>query len=519
MLRTALALTALGVARSEGCLGNGDASCLASAEDAAASWVQMAVRSEAKSSGGVLVKAADEEGHFYSTRGGDGTRSNTFDWSVPMDFSKPAWVWKNKDDEQIRHSPLIDNEHNIYLSSTFKLRKYSKSGDLLWTFHSDEQCNTSPAIGKGRIFFRCAQNRPYQRVYGLSMDTGAILFNTTIPFKYGQDSQSVLLSGDHLIVPAVVKAQDGSDTVVAMNASSGDKLWHYTTDEIMWNFSPSTPGDGTLLFSSTCGHVFRLSLEGNLLWEAGPGHPTASGQCSSTGGGTLGPNGMFYVAHAQPQTDKPLGFMSSDHFLAAFNITNGNEVWRVKLDQPYGANQYMAVGYLSEGGPIAAVAAIGQNALLSPPMSADDLATYQSSPEVRKEMGVPTYVNAVLALDAATGEQLWRWDEPAWDHYAAAGDEVEYGTMASRAVRGEGAICLPDNQGIPLINTKDGTVIVSSAHNGNLTTIRDVNQNGKIEPEEVSAFAPHIGFLNSPSVAPGMLIAAPCWGDVYVFTE
>ena len=32
-----------------------------------------------------------------------------------------------------------------------------------------------------------------------------------------------------------------------------------------------------------------------------------------------------------------------------------------------------------------------------------------------------------------------------------------------------------------------------------------------------SVFSTHMCFLNSPSVAPGMLVAAPCWGAMYVF--
>ena len=32
-----------------------------------------------------------------------------------------------------------------------------------------------------------------------------------------------------------------------------------------------------------------------------------------------------------------------------------------------------------------------------------------------------------------------------------------------------------------------------------------------------SVFSTHMCFLNSPSVAPGMLVAARCWGPMYVF--
>jgi len=63
----------------------------------------------------------------------------------------------------------------------------------------------------------------------------------------------------------------------------------------------------------------------------------------------------------------------------------------------------------------------------------------------------------------------------------------------------------------------DGTVYASSSHDGGLRAIRDADRNGAIELSEVSTFETGNCFLNSPSVAPGMLVAAPCWGPMYVF--
>ena len=70
-----------------------------------------------------------------------------------------------------------------------------------------------------------------------------------------------------------------------------------------------------------------------------------------------------------------------------------------------------------------------------------------------------------------------------------------------------------------LINTKDGTVIASSSHKGNMTVIRDANKNGIIEDDETTAFPTGVAFLNGPAAAPGMLVASPCWGPMYVFRQ
>merc|ERR1711992_397734 len=84
-------------------------------------------------------------------------------------------------------------------------------------------------------------------------------------------------------------------------------------------------------------------------------------------------------------------------------------------------------------------------------------------------------------------------------------------------------ICLPDNQGIPVISG-DGTVYASSSHHGHLRAIKTKSVDGaaagearKLVATVESIFKPGNAFLNSPSLAPGMLVAAPCWGPTYVF--
>lgn len=128
-------------------------------------------------------------------------------------------------------------------------------------------------------------------------------------------------------------------------------------------------------------------------------------------------------------------------------------------------------------------------------------------------------VNAVVALDATTGNLLWRFDEKPWPYSSAAGDfgedfarrKEEQKTDPRREI-----MCLPDPQGIPLI-AGDGKVYSTSSHNGDMYAIQDLDGDGKISSDEVSTFNTSIGFLNSPALAEGMLVAAPCWGPVYIF--
>merc|ERR1711972_784310 len=115
----------------------------------------------------------------------------------------------------------------------------------------------------------------------------------------------------------------------------------------------------------------------------------------------------------------------------------------------------------------------------------------------------------VMAFDAATGATLWSSEEEPYDHVVGAGERDKHYSL-------DGEVCYPDAQGIPLISG-DGTVYTSSSHHGDLRALKDSNNDGVISPWEVSTFKTGRCFLNSPSMAPGMLVAAPCWGPMYVF--
>ncbi|CAE7547881.1 SHOC2 [Symbiodinium natans] len=155
--------------------------CLDTARDSAASWVQMKVGiAEATKAKATKAKGMDENGYFYTKRGGDVMGTNTIAWSVPQDFSQPAWTWNNELDEQIRHSPLLDDKKNIYVAGTTRLRKFSPDGKMLWLFQQDEPGHTSPTMGNGVIYFRVGCGLGHNRVYALSMETGEVLFNKTV---------------------------------------------------------------------------------------------------------------------------------------------------------------------------------------------------------------------------------------------------------------------------------------------------------------------------------------------------
>jgi len=451
---------------------------------------------------GVSLSAVAETPYPWSQRGRDYTQSSFTPLTAPTDLSTPTWSWPNPDDEQVRHSPLIDNNKDIYVSTGWKIRKFGSDADadgnpvIKWSLDTHLMV-ASPALYKGALYAVEHTSPESVNILSVNMSTGTVRWNETVNRKQDGDASSVFVYNDTILFAVQPDTKDAPSihNVYAADAADGHKLWEFAPDDALWNFAPSSPGDGTILFAGDCGRAYQVTFEGKLLWKNGP---ASTGMCG-TGGGAMGPNGVFYNVYNTESGESPKSFIS------ARSAQNGTVLWTKDVSHRNFAvgNQYPAVGMI--GGKLAVVAALGPNTAPSPelkPLTKDEL--------------LP---NSVLALDAETGKEIWRYDEAPWAHLMAAGDERILGRIVKKATNPKtDVMCLPDTQGIPLI-AGDGTVYMSSSHGGELRAINDKNGDGKIDPSEVSSFSTDNCFLNSPSLAQGMLVAAPCWGPMHVFKE
>jgi len=441
----------------------------------------------------------------WARRGRDAAMSSSTPYTAPSNFSVgPTWVWKNELDEEVRHSPLIDNNLNIYVTTATRIRKFSKHGKILWTWQSsphDGKMASGPALYKGAIFAVTTGNIS---MYSIDMANGTVIWKKTPDLGQHDDCSGVFVYNDTMIIPLMNNTAEGNNKLHAVNSSDGSRLWDYNADDVFWNFAPATPGDGSLLFGASCGGVYRLNFGGELIWRKGsPGPESGSNGCS-TGGGSLGPNGLFYIEYNDGLTVK-----NGAHIMA-YNVSNGALVWKRTLKAPFGGWQYPAVGKIGSNGTLAVVVAAG--GITAPPHTHD--AEWLEKPVSKAH----PLRNMVMAMDAASGKVLWQSEEDPWDRPSAAGDDEKFLERKAQAELDprRDIACAPDIQGIPVI-AGDGTVYASSGHTGDIRAIKDVDGNGIIDLEEVSVFSTHMCFLNSPSVAPGMLVAAPCWGPMYVF--
>jgi len=474
-------------------------------------------------------------------------------YEVPTDWTKPpAWTWDNPDDDLFRHGPVIDDKKNIYVATAVgNVRKFSPAGELLWFWRpafEEGKIVVSPFLYEGKLYIG-SMGWPaglMSTIHCIDMETGKQLWKVdgcrscaiNLDSSTLHVAEGVLLgAAKHL--PARNDAE-GNNKIYAHNATDGKPLWDVVLDGVVWNFMPSTPGDGTVFFATSCGVAQRRNLvDGSSIWKSELKEPSGPG--CGTGGGTLGPNGVFYAEAVHWQEAggsssssplpgvKPcmLGFCPEGlGLLVAHDARSGAVKWARRIPGWHGGLQYPAVGTVS--GRLALVAAVGINPsipefLMGPQYLPPFLRRIIQRLQVkyawlRGMLEVPVKRNAVATFDAETGDLIWIWEEEPWPFFAAAGDEDRLHERIARAAldpRTE-IICGPDNWGIPAI-TGDGTVIASSGNTGNLYAIRDANGDGTISSGEVSTFKTGQGFLNGPALAPGLMAVAPCWGTMYVF--
>merc|ERR1719464_336842 len=125
------------------------------------------------------------------------------------------------------------------------------------------------------------------------METGKVRWQADLPFpgQMNMDSSTITVF-DGVVLGAQMDGTPGytgNNRVWGMSAVDGKQLWTYSIQNVVWNFLPSTPGDGTVLFSTTHARAHRLNLStGELIWKSG-GVDTPF--MFGTGGGVVGPNG------------------------------------------------------------------------------------------------------------------------------------------------------------------------------------------------------------------------------------
>jgi len=471
-----------------------------------------------------------------------------------------AWTWEpplGKYSATGVFSPVVDEALNLYVVTEDSIRKFSPSGAPQWTFRAPPKWRGTfgpwfrkgPALLDGLLLTSLSNGF----AFALSMETGQLVWNVSVSVtgQIGMDygwvvaGEGVVIGDSELSDPP----KGVNNKVWALNASDGSHLWDFHPEVGVWNFIPIFLDDGTVIFQTWDGGVYRLQLrDGKVLW-----HVRGGGNTWTDGGPAAGPNGAFYAVRSTGGQE--VAASGAPGFLDAYRIADGTLLWSRSLEQtPY---TYPVVGRLREGAKLSVVTGVGSLGMFPAKIVASIAAVAGGGLGLlvgfvwaiaglwRKKgsgsrlklcccrllmaavLGVVAVVCLALALtkrefrhsvqafDAETGELQWRYDMPPWKWYSASGDEEG---LLTRVMHGRVPVCLPLASSYP---TLDAQGIFYMGHmDGRLYAIQDRDGDGRIEDEsEVCTYDAGGSFsVPGPTLVPGLMAVGTC-DSLFVFRQ
>ena len=257
---------------------------------------------------------------------------------------------------------------------------------------------TAPTLYQGKLYCLAGCGTGQMHIYSIHIENGTVEWNVTTAGRCNLEANSLVAASNTLVMPisTLESVNGGANGLKAVSTSNGTHLWEFSTDEIFWNFAPSVDED-SLILPSSCGSVYRVSLHtGELIWKTGSHNPW---MMCGTGGGALGPNGIFYSEYNLNNT-------TETGTVAAHDARNGQKLWQRELDKGFQGIQYPSVGRLGPKGKLAVVVGVGENPGLPLPLTGELLQQYLADPELRAEMQAQ-WVTATMIMYHACSIMLF----------------------------------------------------------------------------------------------------------------
>ncbi|CAK9052008.1 Uncharacterized protein SCF082_LOCUS28489 [Durusdinium trenchii] len=410
----------------------------------------------------------------------------------PFDLNNSlSWSWHHPEGRfhTLTWGVNIDHEMNVYLSAADGFRKFDMDGKLMWEriILPRTTMNTG-AIYQGKFFASDTDGG----VEAVDMKDGSRVWYTKLASAICEDNgfnmvhQGVLFAAADCSPPCNYD-KTCNQLVKALNATTGKELWTYKPDTAVWNFLALFPDMETVVFQDMSGKVYKLTLNGDVIWKAGGLNGTWT-----DGGAALGPNGMVYAVNNNhpPEGLSPVGQMDPPTMpgqVTALDVVTGDIVWQVTTPRP--PNNAPAVGKVQGWEGLSLVVPLCQQVIKG------------------AQCDVHVY-------NAKTGALRWVFHGPTQKHLLQAGDAEGTQTRIDSGVR---SWCLPNGWSAPTI-AADGVVFVGN-EDGLFFALRDSDGDGRaIGVDEVRAFDTKAAFSgsSSPALAPQMVAVASC-DSLFVF--
>lgn len=261
---------------------------------------------------------------------------------------------------------LIDDRKDMYTMRGNRILKMTPTLQILWQFDIEGGANDIPALMDGMVFATSLAGH----ALALDMESGSVVWQSAKVCTWKSQTRSKChdqcdcgsLGGDIGAVAAhdgviVMKTHappgGGSCRIAGLNASTGDFLWDYAPDRMIWNFYPMYSEDGkSIFFQDSTGGVYNVrAADGKEIWKAGIDNEVWY-QTWTDGGAQLGPNGVVYAVKAYANNEGP-------GTVRAFRASDGKFLWE-SPQMPEAPNAWPVIGRLRKEDPLTVIAPFGR---------------------------------------------------------------------------------------------------------------------------------------------------------------
>ncbi|MEW6607256.1 MAG: PQQ-binding-like beta-propeller repeat protein [bacterium] len=270
---------------------------------------------------------------------GADSNGNVFCWST-----NPELKWSYGLGGNVRYSSVAVDDAKLYIGCGKNLSALNASKpELLWTYPTAGEIQSSPAIANGRVYFGSGDGNLY-------------CLTTSGDFKWRFDTKGAIYSSP-AIKDGVVYVGSDDSYIYAIDTSSGIQKWRYKTNEKVCS-SPAI-ANNVIFCGSNDGYLHAIKQDSTPKWAHYIGSPIESSPAIANGVVFFGANNgyiygldeetgaelwKFYTGSPKQIYSSPaiadgiLYIASSDGTIYAFSSSAdfGNSDINKKLNSPIG---------------------------------------------------------------------------------------------------------------------------------------------------------------------------------------
>ncbi|MEW6096449.1 MAG: PQQ-binding-like beta-propeller repeat protein [bacterium] len=218
---------------------------------------------------------------------GADSNGNVFCWST-----NPEFKWSYGLGGDVRYSSVAVDDAKLYIGCGKNLSALNASKpELLWTYPTAGEIQSSPAIANGRVYFGSGDGNLY-------------CLTTSGEFKWRFGTVGAIFSSP-AVKDGVVYVGSDDNYIYAIDAYSGTKKWGYKTNDKVRS-SPAIANQ-VIFCGANDGHLYAINEDGNLKWAHLIGTKIESSPAVA--------NGVVY-------------FGANDGYVYGLDVDIGTELWK-----------------------------------------------------------------------------------------------------------------------------------------------------------------------------------------------